>query len=319
MILCCGEALIDFIPTVAAASTRGANAAECYTPAVGGSPFNTAVAVARLGAPAGFLSRVSRDLFGDQIMEAMNRNSVATTYVARGEQPTTLAFVRRNEQGEARYAFFANGSADRSLSADDTPADLPASVSCLAFGSISLLLEPGATTISQFVLREAGRRVLSFDPNIRANLISDRPAYMQRFLSLAAHATIVKVSDDDLQWLYPDLPLEEAARSLVQAGTALVVVTCGASGSLAFSSNLHVGVPAPVTKVADTVGAGDSFHGGLLAWLHDHDLLSLAAVSQLDKRQAKAALTFAAQVAAVTCSRPGADPAYRSELPAELQ
>lgn len=319
MILCCGEALIDFIPAVIAnpAETGGANAAECYTPAVGGSPCNTAVAVARLGAPVGFLSRISTDLFGDQIMDALIANSVATGYVQRGDQPTTLAFVKRNQHGEARYAFFANGSADRSLCADDIPDALPSSVSCLAFGSISLMLEPGATTISRFVLREAGRRVLSFDPNIRANLIADRAAYMQRFLALAAQATIVKLSDSDLQWLYPDLSLEEAARSLVHAGTALVVVTAGSSGSLAFSKQLHVAVPAPVTQIADTVGAGDSFHGGLLTWLHDHQLLSVAAVSQLDQQQMTAALRFAAQVAAITCSRPGADPAYRDELPSE--
>lgn len=317
MILCCGEALIDFIPVTGSAS--GETSRECYTPAVGGSPFNTAVAVSRLGPQVAFLSCVSNDLFGDQIMEEMRRNSVVTDFVKRGDQPTTLAFVRRNQRGEARYAFFANGSADRSLSDKDVPSALPDSVACLAFGSISLLLEPGATTITRLILRESGKRVLSFDPNIRPNLISDRPAFMQRFLSLATHSTIVKVSDDDLHWLYPDLSLEEAARSLVNSGTKLVVVTAGESGSLAFSRHLHLSVPAVMTDIADTVGAGDSFHGGLLTWLHDHGLLSVSGVAELDQRQAQAALTFAGQVAAIACSRPGADSAYRDELPAELQ
>ncbi len=313
VILCCGEALIDFVP-VAAGDGR-----ECFLPAPGGCPYNTAISAARLGAPVGFLGRVSTDLFGEQIVEQLEANSVSMQYVTRSRRPTTLAFVKRNRKGEARYAFFANDSADRNLSAQDIPAELPASVNCLVFGSISLLLEPGATTIVDLVGRERGRRVLSFDPNIRADMIDDRPAYLQRFVELASQSTIVKTSDADLEWLYPAVPLRDAALGLIDAGATLVVLTMGENGSRALSKNLDISVPAVPVTVCDTVGAGDSFHAGLLSRLHDHDMLSVEAITGITAAQAAAAMTFAANVAAVTCSRAGADPAYRHELPDSLQ
>ncbi|TVR31199.1 MAG: carbohydrate kinase [Spirochaetaceae bacterium] len=313
MILCCGEALIDFIP-----ATSG-DGSECFMPAPGGCPYNTAISAARLGAPAGFLGRISNDMFGEMITARLKKNSVSMHYLSRSNQPTTLAFVRRSHKGEAEYAFFANDSADRSFAPQDVPAELPDAVSCLVFGSISLLLEPGATTIADLVKRETGRRVLSFDPNIRSNLIEDRPAFLQRFVELASRSTIVKTSDADLEWLYPALPLEDAARGLINAGTALVVITMGEHGSRAISRTLDISVAAVPVTVSDTVGAGDSFHAGLLTWLHDHDLLNPAAIAQLTSEQATAAMSFAAHVAAVTCSRPGADPAHRHELAQSLQ
>ncbi|TVQ39596.1 MAG: carbohydrate kinase [Spirochaetaceae bacterium] len=313
VILCCGEALIDFIPTVAA------DGRECFLPAPGGCPYNTAIAAARLGVPTGFQGRVSSDMFGEQIVERLAANSVSMQHLARGDQPTTLAFVKRNQKGEARYAFFANGSADRSFAHRDAGQQLPREISCLMFGSISLLLEPGATTIVNLVRRETGKRVLSFDPNVRANLIADRPAYLERFVDLASRSTVVKISDADLAWLYPTVPVNDAAIGLVDAGACLVVVTMGENGSRAFSKRLDVGVPAVPVEVSDTVGAGDSYHAGLLAWLHDRKLLTVDAIAGLSAEQATAAMTFAAHVAAVTCSRAGADPAHRHELPQSLQ
>lgn len=312
MILCCGEALIDFIPIPAR------DGRTCFLPAPGGCPYNSAVSAGRLGAPVAFLGRISRDFFGDQILDRLAANNVATDRVIRSDQPTTLAFVKRNEKGEAQYAFFANDSADRNLSPADIPDDLTPAA-CLVFGSISLLMEPGATTIEQLVKREAGKRVLSFDPNIRPGLIHDRIAYLKRFVDLASVSTIVKISDADLEWLYPATDPVDAARALVQAGTTLVIVTMGEHGSRAISRSIDVAVAAVETTVSDTVGAGDSFHAGVLTWLLDHGLLSIEAITALSAADAKSALTFAAHVAAVTCSREGADPAHRHELPESIR
>ncbi len=310
MIVCVGEALIDFIPQ------DNESGRTCFLPSPGGSPYNTAISLARLDVPVGFLGKLSTDFFGDMLIDRLIDNRVNVEQVIRSDQPTTLAFVTRDERGDARYAFFAENSADRSLLMDDVPPEMPTKEGALLFGSISTLMEPGATTITRLVEREDKRRVVSFDPNVRSNLIPDRAAYVQKFEHLVAHTTIVKISDDDLAWVYPEASPRDAAGHLLDLGTRLVVLTRGADGSTAITRNATATAPAAKTTISDTIGAGDSFHGGFLGWLHKHGSLSIDGVAALTEQELRDALTFASAVAGITCSRAGADPPTAGEIDA---
>lgn len=311
MVTCVGEALIDFIPR--SDETGG----ECFRPSPGGSPFNTAITLGRLAVPTAYLSKLSRDFFGDMLAERLSENGVDIRRVQRSDQPTTLAFVSRDESGDARYAFYAENAADRSLSDEDLPGTLPEEAQCLLFGSISILMEPAASTISRLIAREAGKRVISFDPNVRENLIPDRDAYRRHFETLAASSTILKLSDDDLRWIYPKDSVEAATRRLLGLGTRLVVITRGAEGSSAVTEHARASAPAEDTTIADTIGAGDSFHGGFIAWLYHHERLSLEGIGALGEGELEAALRYAAKVSGITCARHGADPPTTAELDAQ--
>lgn len=308
MIVSCGEALIDFVPMAGADGTPG------YRPCPGGSPCNVAVAVSRLGAPAGFLGRISTDFFGDLLMATLRENGVDCSLVRRADQPSTLGFVSLDER-EPDYAFFSNGAADRSLEPADLPKPLPAGIACLQFGSISLMQEPAATTLETLMRRESGRRVLSLDPNVRPRLIPDRESYRRRLEDWIALVDIVKVSRADLEWLYPGIPAAEVATRWFRTGPALVVVTGGEEGAFAVSAT---GISPPVrgtaVQVVDTVGAGDTFHGALLAWLYHGGLLNRDDLRRLTPEQEVEALSFANKAAAITCSRRGNDPPRMDEL-----
>ena len=174
MVLCCGEALIDLLPG------RTASGEPCFVPRTGGSPFNVALALARLGVPTAFFCRISEDFFGDKLVSRLEHERVDVSFIRRVAKPTTLAFIDLNASNEPRYAFYFNDSADRSLTTDQLPPRLD-NVECLQFGSISLTMEPGATALEALVAREADQRVVSFDPNIRATMIADKNAYLRRF------------------------------------------------------------------------------------------------------------------------------------------
>ncbi len=308
MILTCGESLIDMLPA------KDSDGNEVFQPCVGGSPLNTAIAAARLGVPTAFLGRVSRDFFGDLIVERLIENDVDRRFVVRADDPSTLAFVRRLAGGDAQYAFFTQNTADRNVSRSDLPDHLPDDVRCIAYGSISLALEPGASTIRDFVSREHGRRVLSFDPNVRPSMVVDRDAYVRLVTDLAGMSTIVKISDADLGWLFPDAEsdLVTAAKRFVRPGS-LVVVTRGADGAIAVTERFTVEQPAITADIIDTIGAGDSFHAAILAWLEMHERLRIDTIAALSGDDALSALRFASRVAALTCSRAGAEPPTMDE------
>jgi fructokinase len=308
MIVSCGEALIDFVPMVGSDGSRG------FRPLPGGSPFNIALAVARLGVPAGFLARLSTDLFGDLLLDCMVENGVDTSLVRRSDEPSTLAFVDVTPGQEPRYAFFPRGAADRSLAPSDLPAVLPDGIACLHFGSNAMAQEPAATTLDGLMRREHGRRVLSFDPNIRPTLIEDPAAYRRRFEGWLGLVSLVKLSRADLAWLYPGADPEATAAGWLARGPALVVVTRGAEGAAAFGGFGKVEVPGTPVEVVDTIGAGDTFHGALLARLYRKQRLSLGALAALDADTARGALEIAARAAAITCGRAGMDPPRAAEL-----
>jgi fructokinase len=313
MVTCIGEALIDFIPQ------ESAGGETCFLPSPGGSPFNAAISLARLEVPTGFLAQLSNDFFGDMLLGSLSDNGVDVSLVRRADFPTTLAFVTRDERGDARYAFFAENSADRNLRSDHLPATLPnGEQGCLLFGSISTLMEPGASTITQLVERESERTVVTMDPNVRSNLIPDHDAYVKRFEHWVRHTTMVKISDDDLAWIYPEREPEDAARHLLSLGTTLVVLTMGADGSIALGGDVRAEAPAAETSVSDTIGAGDSFHGGFIAWLYHHRRLSRGGISSLTADDLGEALTYAATVSGITCARAGANPPTAAEVAGAL-
>jgi fructokinase len=311
MIVCCGEALIDFMPI-------SVNGAVAFRPFPGGSPFNVAIGLGRLQVPTGFLGRVSTDFFGDLLIDTLARNHVAQDYVRRAADPTTLGFVSHPQEGEPQYAFYCNGAADRLIAPGDLPQALDGEVACLHFslGAITLMVEPAATAYEALMQREAGRRVLAFDPNIRAGMIPDREAYRHRLERWVALSDLVKVSRADLDWLYPGRDLDEAASAWCKLGPKLVVVTLGADGALALTGPHRVAVPGRKVRVADTVGAGDSFHAALLAGLHDAGLLERSRLGAISDADLRGLLGRAVAAAAITCSRPGANPPTKAELDA---
>ncbi|MCP4383173.1 MAG: carbohydrate kinase, partial [Hyphomicrobiales bacterium] len=195
MIVCSGEALIDFLPR------QSVDGAQVFQPFTGGSVFNVAIALGRLGMPTGFLSGMSNDFFGTSLVDALHASKVDTSLCVFSDRPTILAFVSLTD-GQARYAFFDDGTAGRMLAEDDLPA-IPADVEAMHFGSISLMSEPGGSTYETLIRNESSLRVTSLDPNVRPTLIKNREGYLARIERMVAMADIVKFSDDDLDWLAP--------------------------------------------------------------------------------------------------------------------
>ncbi len=305
MIICCGEALIDMLPRT---TTQGEDA---FSPYAGGSVFNTALALGRLGLPTGFFTGLSSDMFGDILRKALSESGVDHSYCATLDLHTTLAFVRL-VNGQASYAFFDENTAGRMI----TEAHLPAlgdEVEALHFGAISLIPDPCGATYESLMRREHGSRVISLDPNIRPGFITDAAKHRARIDRMIAMSDIVKMSDEDLEWFgMPDM--QTAARTWLGQGPSLVVFTRGAKGAIGFSREHTVEVDGVAVTVADTVGAGDTFNAGILASLKRDNVLTKQAMKTLSAEAIGNALRLGAKAAAVTVSRPGANPPWASEI-----
>ncbi|MFK0688467.1 carbohydrate kinase [Mesorhizobium sp. IMUNJ 23033] len=306
MILCCGEALIDMLPRT---TTEGEPA---FAPYVGGAVFNTAIALGRLGAPAGFFSGLSSDLFGGQFRDALGASKVSSTYAHTSPRPTTLAFVRLNN-GQATYTFYDENTAGRMLTIEDLP-ELGAEIEAMLFGAISLISEPAGSAYEEFMRREHERRVMMLDPNIRPNFIPDKAKHLRRIRSMMAMADIVKLSDEDLDWFGEAGSHEDVIRNWLDRGPKLIVVTHGSEGAVGYSRKHKVTVMPQKVTVVDTVGAGDTFNAGILASLHEQGLLTKAAIGDLPEDAIRQALALGAKAAAVTVSRAGANPPWRHEI-----
>lgn len=306
MIVCCGEALIDMIPIALDDGRRA------YVPTPGGAIFNTAIALGRLGQPTGFVSGVSNDLFGRQLVDTLEQSKVGTELLHRNDSPTTLAFVELTD-GQAQYTFYDESSATRQLNIGDLPA-IDDSVEALQFGAISLIGEPCGSAYEHLLDSVAGKAVIALDPNIRPLFITDADSYRARLNRMLALSDIVKVSDEDLEWLSPDQPWPDFCRQWLSAGAAVIIRTRGADGCDVVTEGLSISVPAASATVVDTIGAGDTFNAGLLAALRSLGLLSKDRIRQVDQASLEKAVSYAAQVAAVTVSRAGANPPWASEL-----
>ena len=306
MILCCGEALIDMLPRT---TTEGDAA---FAPHAGGAVFNTAIALGRLGQPTGFFYGLSTDLFGEVLTATLNASRVDSRLAARSPRPTTLAFVKL-VNGQASYAFYDENTAGRLLSDADLPT-LPPEVTALFFGGISLVNDPAATALQKLQADASATRVTMIDPNIRPGFITDEPAYRARLDAMIARADIVKLSDEDLHWLRGPGDITTLARAILATGPRLVFVTEGASGARAITATQDRFVAANPVTVADTVGAGDTFNAGALTALHRAGCLTKSALSNLSDETLDGALTLGNRAAAVTVSRPGANPPWDHEL-----
>lgn len=279
-------------------------------PRLGGGPYNVALAAGRLGVPTAFLSRVSTDRFGEAMVDRLHASDVDTSLLQRGDEPTTLAVVALDAKGAARYTFYVEGTADR-LVAD--PGPLPDGTTALSLGTLGMVLEPGASAYEAMLRREAARGVLTvLDPNIREALITDPAAYRARFASWLPDVRLLKISDDDAAWLTEGADPVAAAKSWVESGVDAVVLTRGADGVAVITDAGELAhVPSRRVEVVDTIGAGDTVQGALLAWLTTHEVSDLAS---LDADAWREALAFAAKAASITVSRSGAEPPTSADM-----
>jgi fructokinase len=300
VIVVAGEALIDLVP-------QGPGALAGLTPALGGGPYNTAVALGRLGSPTAFCSRMSYDAFGEALLDGLRRAGVDVSGVQRGPEPTTLAVATIDANGSAAYSFYVEGTADRLFRA---PAALPDGVRAVSFGTCSLVLEPGASAYEELLRTAAAQGVFTLlDPNIRTGLIPDADAYRARFHRWLPSVTLLKLSEEDAGWL------GGSPREWLAAGPAAVVITRGGEGLTVLTRDgAEHSVPGEKTEVVDTIGAGDTVNAALLHGLAAQDALRPAGLAGLDAAGWTRLLRFAARAAAVTCSRAGAEPPYASEL-----
>ncbi len=294
-ILIAGEALYDLV--------AGADGVIAGHP--GGGPFNTARTIGRLGQPVAYLGRLSTDRLGATLERMLTQDGVDLGPVARTTDPTTLALADVDADGVARYHFYTSGTSAPGLTVEAALHALPEEVAALQVGTLGLVLEPLATALEAVVTRFGGQTLVAVDPNCRPSAIPDPPAYRERLGRILARADLVKVSAEDLEWLDPGRPLAEAARALLELGPAVVLLTRGAQGATVLTAAGDVDVPSQPVTVVDTIGAGDAFNGGFLAWWRSH---GLGRDDLADGDLLVEAARFAALVAARTVARAGADP-----------
>ena len=302
MILSAGEALIDMLPRTSP------DGEACFAPYAGGAVMNTAIALSRLGAPSAFLTGLSNDLMGDVLRETLMASNVNLDHAIRSDRPTTLAFVKLTN-GHASYFFYDENTAGRMMTIAEMPV-LPDTIKAYFTGGIWLAVEPCGTTLEALLTREAAGRVTMIDPNVRPTFVQDRTAYTARIDRMIGLSDIVKLSDEDSEWLYG----KTDPQAILGKGAKVVLVTEGSKGATAYTARGSVQVAAPKITVADTVGAGDTFNAGFLASLDRDGLLTKAQVANLSYDALHAALSLGTRAAAITCSRPGANPPWANEL-----
>ena len=304
MFVVVGEALVDLV---------GQRGGRTFSALPGGSPANVALGLARLGIPVTLKTRLGRDSFGDMVRSHLEASGVRVDGGAGEGAKTTLA-IATLAAGIASYDFRIDWDVEALV-------PLPVETRCLHTGSLATVLPPGKANVVDLVEREheRGRVTVSYDPNVRPVLLGDAESARPEIEHLVAMSDVVKVSDEDLRWLYPDRSDEEVAQHWLAAGPALVVVTRGGAGVYAVSAGLELRRAAVPIDLVDTVGAGDSFTSGLLDGLHRADLIGGArrdALATIDEATLGSVVDAAALIAAITCSRPGADPPTRAEVDA---
>lgn len=301
MILSCGDALIDFVPATTA------DGQSAMRPVVGGSCLNVAVGLARLEVPTGFVGGLSTDMFGRMIAAHAETSKVDLRYATRSADQATLAFVQ-HVGGEARYAFYDAETAARKWTYQPGSISFDA-IEALHVGSTTLVHDQGAAETQALIDAARPSVTLSFDPNCRPNLVTDKAAYAVRMDQFAARADLIKMSDVDFDYLHGCDDYGARAAALLGAGCHLFVVTRGAKGASAWHRDAGmIAVDAPEVDVVDTIGAGDSFQAGLLFGLRALGRIRRADLAALGAAELRRVLAFAAACAADTCTRAGADP-----------
>jgi fructokinase len=300
VVLVAGEALFDLV----------LEETDQLVALPGGGPFNAARTIARLEEPTAYLGRLSRDRFGGRLRALLEADGVRLDTVVETDDPTTLSLAELDAGGGATYRFYARGTSAFGLTAEVALAALPPAIDMLHVGT-SLSLDPVASALEAVAAHVAGEALVMLDPNCRPAVIADPEAYRQRIWRVLASTDVVKVSDDDLAYLDPGTPPVQAARRLLEAGPAAALLTRGSEGAVVVTPDEEIAVPAPRVEVVDTIGAGDAFGGGLLAWWRRE---GLGRAELADRDRLVAATEFANLVAARTCERPGAQPPHLDEL-----
>ena len=301
-ILVAGESLIDLI-------VRPDGSVSAHP---GGGPYNAARTVARLGGRCAYLGVLSDDRFGRRLSDALVADGVLPDALVTTDLPTTLAVAELDERGAASYRFYFDGTSAPSLTPEQLTGRVPADVAAFHVGTLGLVLEPTAATLEALAVELSSRALVLVDPNCRPAVIRDRAAYCARLDRVLACGHMVKVSDEDLGFLAPGVGALEAARALLGSGPSVVLLTAGGDAVHVLTASAEITVPVPRVSVVDTVGAGDSFGGAFVAWWVDH---GLGAGDVGDTAALERAARFAVTVAGITCTRAGADPPWRRELP----
>ena len=309
MFIVCGEALMDVF------ATTDTPTGTLLDARIGGSPLNVASGLARLGQPVAFFGALSTGFLGDRLARALAEEGVSLACAPRIDAPTTLGLVGLDAQGVPSYAFYGQGCADRllPLSALDT---VPEGVQAVHFGSYAMVVEPVAATQRALVERVQGRALGAYDPNIRLNVEPDVARWRDTLAWMLPRTQLLKISDEDLDRLFPGADEDALVREWLAAGVEAVVLTRGARGATAWTRAGRADVPGRAVAVADTVGAGDTFQAALLTGLAETGRLRPGALQTLSPDALRTWLGFAADAAAITCGRRGADLPRRAELPA---
>jgi fructokinase len=293
----CGEVLIDLIPD---AKERKA--------VVGGGPANTAKALAKLGIATQFIDGISSDQYGQMALKELQQDGVLLDYVNSSEKPTALAIISLSPAGAATYEFVIDETATFDFSHTWLPDPFKLKPALLHIGTLVTAIEPAASILHEWASQVAEVAAVVFDPNIRPAVLGNRDLYVAAVEKWVAISACVKVSDDDLYWLYPDEKIESVVNRWLSDGVALVVVTYGAKGITGYTSSGSVAVDAVKVEVVDTVGAGDTVGAVLVEAIIEKGL------SNLTGDLLRNALARAAGAAAITCSRTGARPPSKMEL-----
>jgi fructokinase len=301
MIVVAGESLIDLIV--------GPDGRVEAIP--GGGPYNVARTIGRLGHSVAYLGRLSTDRFGQALRERLVRDGVDCRLVQSTDAPTTLAVAELDESGAATYHFYLDGTSAPGLSDDGLADALPVAARALHIGTLGLVLEPMASTLEALVLSMPQDAVVMVDPNCRPSATPDPGALRARVGRLAARADVVKVSRDDLAFLYPGLAMHDAAQSLLRGGPSAILVTDGGKEVRAVVQGASIELPVPQVEIVDTVGAGDAFGGAFLAsWIGR----GLGRAGLADGGDLGPSVAFAIRVASETVRRAGAEPPSAAEM-----
>jgi fructokinase len=290
----CGEVLIDILPT---------------GPVVGGGPANTAKALARLGHDVHFIDGISSDAYGQAARTELLSDGVNLDLALASDKPTCTATVTLDAAGGASYEFLIDGTATFDFHSSWLPDPYRFQPQVLHIGTLVTVIEPGASALYDWAMQVAEFAPIVFDPNIRPSVQPDRDLYEAAVEKWAALSAVIKVSDDDLAWLFPDVSIDDVANRWINDGVFLVVVTRGANGIVGFTKDGRVEVPGVKVDVVDTVGAGDTVGAIVVEAMIEHGLIELRG-NRLEE-----VLSRAAHAAAITCSRQGAQPPYKHELP----
>lgn len=313
MFVVCGEALIDIFVDNGVQSTSEQFPMQAC---VGGSSFNVAIGLARLGQPVSLLTGLSDDMFGKRLISVLESEGVSKDLIVKKNLPTTVAFIEKDADGVPSYLFLGEGAADRSLVKDDLNFNINTPLG-IHLGSFSIVAQPTADSLLELIKHFAGKCLISLDPNVRAVVEPDMTVWKNRVDELVKLADIVKISDEDLSLMYPSVEPEKIIENWLETGLKMAVLTRGGEGSTLWSRHGKVHIKSPNVEVIDTVGAGDTYQAAILDSLGE--LIKQCPqdwIDQLSSEKLTDIGNYAAKAAAITCSRQGADLPSKSDIAA---